>query len=274
MNGHERLADYLEHIQQAAQRQARVPALQAGRAVGGKRRGKQRLRLERVPLHVGRAINEVWSMDFVSDSLAGGWRIKCLSVTDDFSHECVGIAVDHGMGGESVVRVLDQVARFRGYPQAVRTDQGPVFTRCAFMAWARAKGVRPYPQPAGQAHAEWLHRELQWQVPRRVPERAWVPKREAGARRGRALAVGLQPGPAAQQLRAHAAWEVRGGTSTDNRRRHAGTAANPGVICFNPADSSNRLVRVLGAGHPSARSTPRTPDSWPPSLPICRRHVR
>jgi putative transposase len=76
-------------------------------------------------------------MDFVS-----GRRIKCLTVTDDFSHECVDIAVDHGIGGAYVVRVLDQVARFRGYPQAVRTDQGPEFTSRAFMAWAQAKGVR------------------------------------------------------------------------------------------------------------------------------------
>lgn len=103
-----------------------------------KRRGKQRLKLERVPLHECRAINEVWSMDFVSDSLASGRRIKCLTVTDDFSHECVDIAVDYGIGGEYVARVLDQVARFRGYPQAVRTDQGPGFTSRA--SW---RGRRP-----------------------------------------------------------------------------------------------------------------------------------
>lgn len=107
-----------------------------------KRRGKQRLKLERVPLHQCQSVNEVWSMDFVSDSLASGRRIKCLTITDDFSHECVDIAVEHGIGGEYVVRVLEQVARFRGYPQAVRTDQGPEFTSRAFMAWAQARGVR------------------------------------------------------------------------------------------------------------------------------------
>jgi putative transposase len=69
-----------------------------------KRRGKKRLKLERVPLHRCVAINEVWSMDFVSDSLANGRRIKCLTITDDFSHECVDIAVDHGIGGEYVTR--------------------------------------------------------------------------------------------------------------------------------------------------------------------------
>lgn len=106
-----------------------------------KRRSKKRLKLERVPLHRCETINEVWSMDFVSDSLANGRRIKCLTITDDFSHECVDIAVDHGIGGEYVTRVLDQAARFRGYPRAVRTDQGPEFTSRAFLAWATAKGV-------------------------------------------------------------------------------------------------------------------------------------
>jgi putative transposase len=33
-------------------------------------------------------------MDFVSDSLANGRRLKCLTVADDYSHECVDIAVD------------------------------------------------------------------------------------------------------------------------------------------------------------------------------------
>jgi putative transposase len=50
-----------------------------------KRRGRKRLKLERVPLHRCEAINEVWSMDFVSDSLANGRRIKCLTITDDVS---------------------------------------------------------------------------------------------------------------------------------------------------------------------------------------------
>jgi len=81
-------------------------------------------------------------MDFVSDSLANGRRIKCLTITDNFSHECVDIAVDHGIGGEYVTRVLDHAARFRGYPRAVRTDQGPEFTSRAFLAWANARGVR------------------------------------------------------------------------------------------------------------------------------------
>ena len=97
---------------------------------------------ERVPLQLAQGVNEVWSMDFVSDSLANGRRIKFLTVADDFSHECVDITVDWGISGQYVTRLLDRAALFRGYPLAVRTDNGPEFTSRAFMAWAQSHGVR------------------------------------------------------------------------------------------------------------------------------------
>jgi hypothetical protein len=81
-------------------------------------------------------------MDFVSDSLANGRRLKCLTAADDFSHEAVQIAVDYGISGQYVTRLLDQAALFRGYPSAVRTDNGPEFTSRVFMAWAQRHGIR------------------------------------------------------------------------------------------------------------------------------------
>ena len=110
-------------------------------AVRKRRKAKQRAS-ERVPLQPARKVNEVWSMDFVSDSLASGRRIKCLTVADDFSHECVDIATDFGISGQYVTRLLEQAAIFRGYPAAVRTDNGPEFTSRAFMGWAQTHGIR------------------------------------------------------------------------------------------------------------------------------------
>jgi len=107
-----------------------------------KRKKAKRPASERVPLQIAQMVNEVWSMDFVSDSLANGRRIKCLTVADDFSHECVDIATDYGISGQYVTRLLDQAAIFRGYPRAVRTDNGPEFTSRAFMAWAQTHGIR------------------------------------------------------------------------------------------------------------------------------------
>jgi len=109
-----------------------------------KRKKAKRPINERVPLQIAQRVNEVWSMDFVSDSLASGRRLKCLTVADDFSHECVEIGVDYGISGQYVTRLLDQAAVFRGYPRIVRTDNGPEFTSRAFMAWAQSHGIRHF----------------------------------------------------------------------------------------------------------------------------------
>lgn len=147
-----------------------------------RRRKVRRPTTARQPLMSASGPNAVWSMDFVGDALANGRRLKCLTIADDFSHESIDIAVDHGISGAYVIRVLDQAARFRGYPRAVRTDNGPEFTSRAFdtAAWHQAPADR-----TGQTHAERLHRKLQRQVPRRMPQRALVHVAGAGPRRDR-----------------------------------------------------------------------------------------
>jgi putative transposase len=114
---------------------------EANLAVRKRKKSKRPLN-ERVPLQLAKAVNEVWSMDFVSDSLSNGRRLKYLTVADDFSHECVDIAVDFGISGKYVTRLLDTAAMFRGYPDMVRTDNGPEFTSRVFMAWAQTHGIR------------------------------------------------------------------------------------------------------------------------------------
>ena len=108
------------------------------------RRRKKRhgVAVERQALELPSAPNQVWSMDFVSDALANGRRIKILSIVDDFSKEAIDLAVDFGISGHYVTRVLDQAARFRGYPKAIRTDQGPEFTGKALDQWAYQHGVQ------------------------------------------------------------------------------------------------------------------------------------
>jgi putative transposase len=52
----------------------------------------------------------------------------------------VDIVVDDGISGLHINRLLDQAARFRGYPAAVSSDNGPEFTSRAFLAWAQEHG--------------------------------------------------------------------------------------------------------------------------------------
>lgn len=114
---------------------------EAGLAVK-RRRKRHGVAVERENLTRPSKPNEVWSMDFVSDALAGGRRIKALTIVDDFTKESVDIALDHGISGHYVTRVLDQAVRFRGVPAAIRTDQGPEFTGRALDQWAYRNGVQ------------------------------------------------------------------------------------------------------------------------------------
>ena len=55
--------------------------------------------------------------------------------------ECLDTAVDYGISGGYVARVLEAIGQFRGLPRAIRTDQGPEFTSRALDRWAYGRGV-------------------------------------------------------------------------------------------------------------------------------------
>ncbi len=81
-------------------------------------------------------------MDFVIDALSTGRRIKCLTVTDDFTKEWVGILMKHWISGARVNRALGEIARFRGYPEAIRTDQGSKSTGKALDQWVYQRNIK------------------------------------------------------------------------------------------------------------------------------------
>ena len=87
-----------------------------------RRKRRKGVAVPREPLSLPAQRNEVWSMDFVMDALSHGRRIKILTIVDDCTKEAVDLVADFGISGHYVTRVLDLVARFRGYPKAIRTD--------------------------------------------------------------------------------------------------------------------------------------------------------
>ena len=87
------------------------------------------------------APNERWSMDFVSDALFDGRRLRALTVVDAFTREALAIEVDQGIKGEQVVAVVAQLALARGAPNAIRVDNGPEFVSKALDRWAYENGV-------------------------------------------------------------------------------------------------------------------------------------
>ena len=79
--------------------------------------------------------NQRWSVDFASDALVDGRRFRVLCVIDDFTRECLGSIVDNSITGERVSRELDHIARRRGYPLLVVSDNGTEFTSNAMLGW-------------------------------------------------------------------------------------------------------------------------------------------
>ncbi len=53
------------------------------------------------------AINQVWSMDFMSDSLEDGRRFRTFNVLDDYNREGLGIEVDFSLPSDRVIRTLE-----------------------------------------------------------------------------------------------------------------------------------------------------------------------
>jgi len=74
-------------------------------------------------------------MDFLSDALEYGRRLKCLTIVDDYSKEAANIVVDRGISGQYVTRVLEAIARFCPLPRKLRTDQNPEFTGRVLDQW-------------------------------------------------------------------------------------------------------------------------------------------
>ena len=85
--------------------------------------------------------NESWSMDFVSDALFDGRRLRALTVIDNSTRESPAIEVDQGITGKQVIQVLEQVSEKRGLPSRIFLDNGPEFVSKALDLWAYEHGV-------------------------------------------------------------------------------------------------------------------------------------
>ena len=107
-----------------------------------RRRAKKRLP-ERVkqPLSVPTAPEQVWSIDFMSDSLVDGRKFRLLNVMDDFSRESLAIEVDSSLPSLRVIRVLEGLIDLRGKPANIRADNGPEFISHKLEEWCREKQI-------------------------------------------------------------------------------------------------------------------------------------
>lgn len=96
--------------------------------------------------------NVCWSMDFMSDALEDGRKVRILNIIDDYNRGCLLTDCGISMPSERVTRYLEQIIEHRGKPESIRTDNGPEFTSHHFTDWCKEKDIKiKYIQP-GKPH--------------------------------------------------------------------------------------------------------------------------
>jgi putative transposase len=106
-----------------------------------RRHGRKKATGTRQPLPQPDRINQVWSLDFLSDALADGRRFRVLGIMDQCSREALTLAADTSMPGQRVVRELDALVRRRGKPKVIVSDNGTELTSRAMLIWAAEQGI-------------------------------------------------------------------------------------------------------------------------------------
>ncbi len=86
-------------------------------------------------------INQVWSIDFMSDSLWNGRKIRLLNVIDDYNREVLTIETDTSLPTERVIRVLARIVEHRGLPKMIRVDNGPEFISSKLDKWCEDRNI-------------------------------------------------------------------------------------------------------------------------------------
>jgi len=93
------------------------------------------------PLSVPTKPNYCWSMDFMSDALDNGRRIRVLNIIDDFNREALWVDAQYSYPSEFVVRALEDLEVERGLPTKIRVDNGPEFISKNLAQFCQLKGV-------------------------------------------------------------------------------------------------------------------------------------
>lgn len=85
--------------------------------------------------------NQVWSLDYLHDSLWDGRTFRLLNILDDYNRQVLRIEADTSLPALRVIRALDQLKETRGLPQMLRVDNGPEFISRRLDAWCKEHRV-------------------------------------------------------------------------------------------------------------------------------------
>ena len=76
--------------------------------------------------------------NFPIDSLADGRTFRIFNIPDDFYGRRSASRSTQARSEPGIIRVLDQIASWRGYPKQIRMDNGPEFISLAMEEWTES----------------------------------------------------------------------------------------------------------------------------------------
>ena len=106
-----------------------------------RKRPRRRLALNRPRPTPPTGRNHVWAYDFVFDTCADGKQLKCLTVVDEWTRECLAIDVAGSIRSSRVIEVLARLVSIHGAPAFMRSDNGPEFVSTAILKWIVDEGI-------------------------------------------------------------------------------------------------------------------------------------
>jgi putative transposase len=80
--------------------------------------------------------DECWSMDFVSEQLFVGRRLKVPDIVDNHTRESLALDASSKIQGMNVVTILERITRVHGFPKRIKVDNGPEFISKDVDRWA------------------------------------------------------------------------------------------------------------------------------------------
>jgi len=86
--------------------------------------------------------NHVWAYDFVFDRTSDSRALKLLTMVDEFTRESLAIEVTRKMTSSGVIDTLSRLFLEKGFPQHIRSDNGPEFIAHRVRRWLKLLDVQ------------------------------------------------------------------------------------------------------------------------------------
>ncbi len=106
-----------------------------------RRRARRRIATGRPRPTPPTAANHVWAYDFVFDRCANAQQLKCLTIVDEWTRECLAIEVAGSIRSRHVIDVLARLISVHGVPRYLRSDNGPEFVSRAILKWLHKSNI-------------------------------------------------------------------------------------------------------------------------------------